>query len=116
MFAAALLVRSPDPFTQPHPMCLRLDTPALNTDEALVGGHGPGRSRSDGLAALITDESIEHLRQKIVCDLAGRQCPLLRVYIVDDPSSNAKTAPNVMIIVWTGCCSGPKTKLSSPLS
>ena len=52
--------------------------------------------------ALVTDEKLNAYVKKIVCDLAGPQCPLLRVYIIDQPSSNAMTAPNGMVIVWTG--------------
>jgi len=52
--------------------------------------------------ALVTDEALNAYVKKIVCDLTPTQCASLRVYIVDDPSSNALTAPNGMIIVWTG--------------
>jgi predicted Zn-dependent protease len=52
--------------------------------------------------ALVKDEALNAYVQKVVCDLAGPQCPSLRLYIIDDPNSNAMTAPNGMIIVWTG--------------
>jgi predicted Zn-dependent protease len=52
--------------------------------------------------ALIKDPALNAYIGKLVCDLAGPQCPSLRVYIVDDPSSNAFTAPNGMVVVWTG--------------
>jgi predicted Zn-dependent protease len=40
--------------------------------------------------------------RRIACDLAGPQCPSLRVYIVNDANTNAFAAPNGMIVVWTG--------------
>ena len=52
--------------------------------------------------ALVTDEALNTYVRKVVCELAGEHCASLRVYIVDDPSSNAMTAPNGMVIVWTG--------------
>ena len=51
---------------------------------------------------LVTDEALNTYVRKIVCELAGEYCASLRVYIVDEPSSNAMTAPNGMVIVWTG--------------
>jgi predicted Zn-dependent protease len=52
--------------------------------------------------ALVKDEALNAYVKKIVCDLAGPQCESLRLYIVEDPNNNALTAPNGMIIVWTG--------------
>ena len=52
--------------------------------------------------ALVTDEALNTYVHKVVCELAGEQCSSLRLYIVDDPDSNAMTAPNGMVIVWTG--------------
>jgi predicted Zn-dependent protease len=52
--------------------------------------------------ALVKDPALNAYVSKLVCDLAGPQCSSLRVYIVDDPSSNAFTAPNGMVVVWTG--------------
>jgi predicted Zn-dependent protease len=77
--------------------------PALDTDE---GGlwHVMDEAEKDVQVspALVKDETLNAYVRKIVCDLAGQQCPSLRVYIVDDPESNALTAPNGMVIVWTG--------------
>lgn len=52
--------------------------------------------------ALVKDEALNAYVRKIVCDLAGPHCDSLRVYIVEDPTNNAMTAPNGMVIVWTG--------------
>jgi len=52
--------------------------------------------------ALVKDEALNSYVRKIVCDLAGPHCDSLRVYIVEDPTNNAMTAPNGMVIVWTG--------------
>jgi predicted Zn-dependent protease len=77
--------------------------PALDSDE---GGLWAVMDREEAelkvSPALVKDEALNAYVKKIVCDLAGPQCASLRVYIVDDPSSNAMTAPNGMIIVWTG--------------
>jgi len=51
---------------------------------------------------LVKDEALNAYVKKIVCDLSGPQCASLRLYIVEDPNSNAMTAPNGMVIVWTG--------------
>ena len=77
--------------------------PALDTDE---GGLWAAMDREEAALkvspALVKDEALNAYVGKIVCDLAGDQCSALRVYIVDDPNSNALTAPNGMIIIWTG--------------
>jgi predicted Zn-dependent protease len=52
--------------------------------------------------ALVKDEALNGYVKKIVCDLAGPHCESLRLYIVEDPNNNALTAPNGMVIVWTG--------------
>jgi predicted Zn-dependent protease len=51
---------------------------------------------------LVKDEALNAHVTKIACDLAGPHCPSLRVYIVNDATSNALCAPNGMILVWTG--------------
>lgn len=51
---------------------------------------------------LVKDEALNAYVRKIACDLAGPHCPSLRVYIVNDATSNALCAPNGMILVWTG--------------
>jgi len=51
---------------------------------------------------LVKDEALNAYVRKIVCDLAGPHCPSLRVYVVNDATSNALCAPNGMILVWTG--------------
>ncbi|HXJ00674.1 MAG TPA: M48 family metallopeptidase [Micropepsaceae bacterium] len=77
--------------------------PALDTDE---GGLWAAMDREEEALkvspALVKDDALNDYVKKIVCDLAPAQCSSLRVYIVDDPSSNAMTAPNGMVIVWTG--------------
>jgi predicted Zn-dependent protease len=52
--------------------------------------------------ALVKDEALNAYVKRIVCDLSGPQCESLRLYIVEDPNNNAMTAPNGMVIVWTG--------------
>jgi predicted Zn-dependent protease len=77
--------------------------PALNTEEAgLWAAMDQQEAGVKQSPALVKDEVLNAYVKKIVCDLAGEQCPSLRVYIVDDPNSNAMTAPNGMVIVWTG--------------
>jgi len=77
--------------------------PALDTEEgglwALVDRQEAGVKASP---TLVTDEALNTYVRKIICDLAGEHCASLRVYVVDDPSSNAMAAPNGMVIVWTG--------------
>jgi len=51
---------------------------------------------------LVKDEALNAYVRRVICDLAGDQCPSLRVYILDDPENNAFTAPNGMVVVWTG--------------
>ncbi|MEA2824032.1 MAG: hypothetical protein QOF03_514 [Alphaproteobacteria bacterium] len=51
---------------------------------------------------LVADEALNTYVRKMVCELAGDYCASLRVYIVDDSRNNAMTAPNGMVIVWTG--------------
>ena len=51
---------------------------------------------------LVKDEALNAYVRKIACDLAGPHCPSLRVYVVNDATSNALCAPNGMILVWTG--------------
>ena len=51
---------------------------------------------------LVTDEALNTYVRKLVCELDGDHCASLRVYIADDPNSNAMAAPNGMVIVWTG--------------
>ena len=77
--------------------------PALDTEE---GGLWATVDRQEAdvkvSPALVTDEALNTYVRKVVCELAGEYCASLRVYIVDDPGSNAMTAPNGMVIVWTG--------------
>jgi beta-barrel assembly-enhancing protease len=77
--------------------------PALDTEE---GGLWAEMDRQEAEVkvspALVKDEALNAYVRKVVCELAGEHCGSLRVYIVDDPSSNAMTAPNGMVIVWTG--------------
>jgi predicted Zn-dependent protease len=51
---------------------------------------------------LVKDEALNEYVRKIACDLAGPQCPSLRVYVVNDATPNAFCAANGMIVVWTG--------------
>ena len=77
--------------------------PALDTEEgglwALMDSQ---EAEVKASPTLVTDEALNTYVRKVVCELAGEYCASLRVYIVDDPSSNAMTAPNGMVIVWTG--------------
>jgi len=77
--------------------------PALDTEE---GGLWAQMDREEAelkvSPGLVTDEALNIYVKKIICELAGDQCASLRVYIVDDPNSNAMAAPNGMVIVWTG--------------
>jgi predicted Zn-dependent protease len=77
--------------------------PALNTTE---GGLWAVMDQAEAdirvSPALVKDEGLNAYVKKIVCDLAGPQCDSLRVYIVEDPTNNALTAPNGMVVVWTG--------------
>ena len=52
--------------------------------------------------SLVKDEALNAYVRKVACDLAGPQCPALRVYVVNDATPNAFCAPNGMIVVWTG--------------
>jgi predicted Zn-dependent protease len=51
---------------------------------------------------LVRDEALNDYVRKIACDLAGPQCPSLRVYVVNDATANAFCAANGMIVVFTG--------------
>ena len=51
---------------------------------------------------LVKDEVLNAYVRKVACDLAGPHCLSLRVYVVNDATSNALCAPNGMILVWTG--------------
>ena len=51
---------------------------------------------------LVQDEALNAYVRKIACDLAGPHCASLRIYVVNDATSNALCAPNGMILVWTG--------------
>jgi predicted Zn-dependent protease len=77
--------------------------PALDTEE---GGLWAQVDRQEAEVrvspALVTDEALNTYVRKVICELAGEYCASLRVYIADDPSSNAMAAPNGMVIVWTG--------------
>jgi len=77
--------------------------PALNTTEGgLWAIMDEAEANIKVSPALVKDEALNAYVKKIVCDLAGPQCDSLRVYIVEDPTNNALTAPNGMVIVWTG--------------
>src|SRR5262245_20779958 len=52
--------------------------------------------------ALIKDEALNAYVRKILCDLAGPQCETFRVYIVEEPTSNALAGANGVVVVWTG--------------
>src|SRR5262245_24164538 len=52
--------------------------------------------------ALVKDEVLNTYVRKVLCDLAGPQCESLRVYIVEEPTSNAFAGPNGIVVVWTG--------------
>ena len=85
---------------QPPPPGYR---PALNTTEGgLWAAMDQAEANIKVSPALVKDEVLNAYVRKIVCDLAGPQCDSLRVYIVEDPTNNALTAPNGMVIVWTG--------------
>jgi len=77
--------------------------PALDTEE---GGLWAAMDRQEAdvkvSPTLVTDEALNIYVRKVICELAGEHCGSLRVYIADDPSSNAMAAPNGMVIVWTG--------------
>ena len=77
--------------------------PALNTVE---GGlwHALDQAELDLRLSplLVKDEALNEYVRKVACDLAGRQCPSLRVYVVNDATPNAFCAANGMIVVWTG--------------
>ncbi len=51
---------------------------------------------------LVQDEALNAYVRKVACDLAGPHCASLRIYVVNDATSNALCAPNGMILVWTG--------------
>jgi len=77
--------------------------PALNTPEGgLWALMDKVEEQMKVSPALVKDEALNAYVKGIVCKLAADQCPTMRLYIVDDPDSNAMTAPNGMIIVWTG--------------
>src|ERR1700681_31345 len=69
--------------------------PALDTQEGGLWGLIDSEEAEVKVSpALVTDDALNTYVKKIVCELAGNQCPSLRVYIVDDPNSNAMAAPN----------------------
>jgi predicted Zn-dependent protease len=77
--------------------------PALDTEE---GGLWAQEDRQEAEVkvspALVTNEALNTYVRRVICEIAGEYCASLRVYIADDPNSNAMTAPNGMVIVWTG--------------
>ena len=52
--------------------------------------------------ALIKDEALNAYVKKVLCDVAEEQCASLRLYIVEEPSSNAFSGPNGIIVIWSG--------------
>jgi predicted Zn-dependent protease len=98
-------------------LCCGTESGHAGASEVLAPGYRPAPDTEEGglwaqmdrqeaelkvSPALVTDEALNTYVRKIVCELAGDYCASLRVYIVDEANSNAFTAPNGMVVVWTG--------------
>lgn len=90
----------------------RAQTPApLQPGEHPVAGsteaelwYGMDQAEKDIKVApiLVRDPQLNAYVHGVVCKVAGDFCPDLRVYIVDVPEFNAVTAPNGVVLVYTG--------------
>jgi predicted Zn-dependent protease len=78
-------------------------TPPSSSDEAGLWLEGAQFEKDLQQSALvIRDEALNTYMKKLVCDLAGPQCGLIRVFIVNDPTFNAFVLPNGTTVVQTG--------------
>jgi predicted Zn-dependent protease len=80
------------------------------------GHQPPAQSDEKGLWALmdrherdmktsrfvVRDAEVNAYMREILCKLADRYCPDVRIYVVRTPLFNASMAPNGMMEVWTG--------------
>jgi predicted Zn-dependent protease len=79
------------------------DEPELTTVEAGLRMKMDEAERSFAASALIIkDPELQNYLDGVVCRLAEKICPDIRLYIVKIPYFNASMAPNGVMQVWTG--------------